>query len=49
MSKTAELLAHEEELRHLPVEPWVIGAVTLAILMVLLIGVLIFGKGRPHS
>lgn len=46
---SAELFAHEEELRHLPVEPWVIGAVTLGILMVLLIGVLLFGKGRPHT
>ena len=47
---TADLFAHgEEPLRHLPVEPWVIGTGILAILMVLLIGVLLFGKGRPHT
>jgi hypothetical protein len=49
MSK-AELFAEgEEPLRHLPVEPWVIAAAILAVLMLLVIGVLLFGKGRPHS
>lgn len=47
---TAELIAHgEEHTRDLPFNPWALGAVVLAILMVLLIGVLMFGKGRPHA
>jgi hypothetical protein len=38
-----------EETHELPVDPWVFGLVALAILFALLIGVLMFGKGRPHS
>jgi hypothetical protein len=30
-------------------QPWVIGLVTLGLLLALLVGVLVFGKGRPHS
>ena len=31
------------------INPWLIGAVTLAILLALLLGLLAFGKGREHS
>ena len=34
---------------HLPVHPYVIGAVTFAILVVMLVALLAFGKGRDHS
>ncbi len=39
----------EEELRELPVEPVWIGVLTLVSFAVLLMVVLIFGKGRPHA
>jgi hypothetical protein len=42
-------LAAEEQLRDLPAPPIVFGLVTFAILLVLLVGLLMFGKGRPHS
>jgi hypothetical protein len=42
-------LAAEEQLRDLPASPVVFFLVTFAILMVLILGVLMFGKGRPHS
>ena len=31
------------------IQPYLVGAITLAILMALLIGLLMFGKGREHS
>ncbi len=31
------------------VHPYVVGAVTLAVLLTLLVGLLMFGKGRDHS
>jgi hypothetical protein len=42
-------LAAEEHLRDLPVPPFAYGLIVFAILAVLLVGVLMFGKGRPHS
>jgi hypothetical protein len=41
--------AVEAEHTELPVEPWVIGVVALAVFLLLLIGLLIFGKGRAHA
>lgn len=38
-----------EELRELPIDPLYFGIGTFAILLVLLVGLLMFGKGRPHS
>ncbi|WP_199906943.1 hypothetical protein [Aeromicrobium chenweiae] len=38
-----------EHLRDIGVEPWVVGLVALSILMVLLLALLSFGKGREHS
>ncbi|NRQ51249.1 hypothetical protein [Aeromicrobium stalagmiti] len=38
-----------EQLRDLGVEPWVIGLIALSILIVLLLALLSFGKGREHS
>lgn len=43
------LVRAEEELRELPVEPIWIGAGALVALVGVLVGVLMFGKGRPHS
>ncbi|MEJ7707367.1 MAG: hypothetical protein WKF82_08900 [Nocardioidaceae bacterium] len=38
-----------EELRELPADPIVFGALAFVLLMLLLLGLLMFGKGRPHS
>jgi hypothetical protein len=47
---TADLIAQgEEHTRDLPVDPVWVGATVFAILLILLVGVLLFGKGRPHS
>lgn len=43
------ILAHEEQTRDLPAHPIVFGVVTFVIFVVLLMGLLMFGKGRPHS
>ena len=39
----------EEELRELPIEPVWVGIIILAIFVVLLLALLAFGKGRPHT
>ncbi|MEJ7702167.1 MAG: hypothetical protein WKF47_00080 [Geodermatophilaceae bacterium] len=38
-----------EELRDLPVDPILFGVGTFLLLMLLMVGLLIFGKGRSHS
>jgi hypothetical protein len=38
-----------EETSELPAEPWVFGVVTFGLLTAMLIALLMFGKGRPHS
>jgi hypothetical protein len=43
------VLAQAAEETELPVDPIVFGLGAFAILGVLLLGVLVFGKGRPHS
>jgi hypothetical protein len=43
------LWAQEEQTRDLPVDPIVYGAAVFVFLLVLMVGVLIFGKGRPHA
>jgi len=32
-----------------PIHPYLVGAIALALLLVLLVGLLAFGKGRDHS
>lgn len=39
----------EEELRDIGIEPWLVGVIALVILLLLLFGMLQFGKGREHS
>lgn len=39
----------EEQLRELPVEPLWIGVGTLVLLFGAMLGLLMFGKGRPHT
>jgi hypothetical protein len=39
----------EEELRELPVEPVWVGVIILGIFVVLMLALLAFGKGRPHT
>jgi len=39
----------EEELRELPISPLWIGIIILAVFVVLLVALLAFGKGRPHT
>jgi hypothetical protein len=43
------LAAEGEQLRHLPVPPIVIGGGSFVLLVMLIVAVLIFGRGRPHS
>ncbi len=46
---TTVLAQGAEETHELPADPLVFGVVAFAILGALLLGVLVFGKGRPHS
>jgi len=41
--------AEEEQLRDIAVAPLWIGIGSLAVFVVLLVGLLIYGKGRPHT
>ena len=42
-------LAAEEQTRHLPVPPIFFGLTMFLLFTILMIGLLMFGKGRPHS
>jgi hypothetical protein len=42
-------LAAEEKTRELPAPPIVYGIVVFVVFVVLIVSVLMFGKGRPHS
>jgi hypothetical protein len=48
-SNLVSLAAAEEELRDIGIEPWAVGAIALALLIMLLLALLQFGKGREHS
>ncbi|MBA2509711.1 MAG: hypothetical protein H0V32_13610 [Nocardioidaceae bacterium] len=39
----------EEELRELPIDPVWVGVIVLGLLLAMLVALLVFGKGRPHS
>ena len=39
----------EEATHELPASPWVIGGIILALFLLMLMGLLSFGKGREHS
>ena len=41
--------AEEEQLRDIAVAPLWIGIGALAVFVILLVGLLIYGKGRPHT
>ena len=43
------VFAAEEKTRDLPAPPIVYGIVVFAVFVVLIVAVLMFGKGRPHS
>jgi hypothetical protein len=43
------VLAAEEKTRDLPAPPIVYGIVVFCVFVVLIVAVLMFGKGRPHS
>ena len=45
----ANLTMATEELRDLPAPAWVFGVVAFVLLIVALVGLLMFGKGRPHA
>jgi hypothetical protein len=49
MLLTTVIAQGAEEGHELPAEPLVFGVVAFALLGALLLGVLMFGKGRPHS
>jgi hypothetical protein len=38
-----------EVVNELPLEPWAFGVVALSLLLLLLVGTLSFGRGRPHA
>jgi uncharacterized membrane protein len=42
-------LAAEEKTRDLPAPPIVYGIAAFAVFVVLIVAVLMFGKGRPHT
>ncbi|MBA2739611.1 MAG: hypothetical protein H0U47_08110 [Nocardioidaceae bacterium] len=39
----------EEPLRELPIEPIWVGIIILGLFTAMLVALLVFGKGRPHS
>jgi len=43
------ILAAEEQTRDLPMPPVLFGLITMALFVAMLMSVLMFGKGRPHS
>jgi hypothetical protein len=43
------LAAAEEHTRDIGISPYAVGAIALGILVVLLLALLSFGKGREHS
>lgn len=47
--RLTSLLAQAEHHRELPFEPIWFGAIAFGGLLLLMIGLLVFGKGRPHS
>ncbi len=49
MLLTTVLAQGAEETSELPAEPWVFGLVAFALLTAMLVALLMFGKGRPHS
>jgi hypothetical protein len=49
MLLTTVVASGAEETHEPPVDPIVFGLVAFAILAVLIVAVLMFGKGRPHS
>ena len=45
----SNLVMAEEPLRDIGIDPYAVGGIALAILIVLRLGLLSFGKGREHS
>ncbi len=43
------LATAEEQLRDIGIDPYAVGAIAIAILSVLMLALLQFGKGREHS
>lgn len=43
------LVAAEEHVRDIGINPWAVGGIALAILLGALASVLAFGKGRDHT
>lgn len=43
------LITAEETTRELPADPLVYGVLAFGLLMLMMLGLLMFGKGRPHS
>ena len=49
MIAAAVRAAEEEQLRDIAVAPLWIGIGTLALFVLLMVGLLVYGKGRPHT
>ncbi|WP_332666434.1 hypothetical protein [Aeromicrobium sp.] len=45
----SNLVAAEEPLRDIGIDPYAVGGIALAILIILMLALLSFGKGREHS
>lgn len=49
MSLTSTITVAAENTRELPIHPYWVGAIAFIVLLALLFGLTIFGKGRDHS
>jgi hypothetical protein len=45
----SNLVTAEEPLRDIGIDPYAVGAIALVILIILVMALLSFGKGREHS
>lgn len=45
----SNLVTSEEPLRDIGIDPYAVGGIALAILIILMLALLSFGKGREHS
>ena len=45
----SNLVTAEEPLRDIGIDPYAVGAIALTILVILMLALLSFGKGREHS
>ena len=49
LSASSLPMSEEGHVIDIPIEPWVVGAIALGILVLLLIALVLFGQGREHT